>query len=119
NPVPSFKPMMVEYFGPSDSFMNMKYGEYTDALREFLDFAANGSIESLYIIAAILYRPAKSNYKQLQKRPDFDGDIREKYNSHTLKARADRFQKEMPMGFVYGAYLLFASFQQFVCTAKI
>lgn len=118
NPVPSFKPLWKTYYGPSDSFMNMTFGEYTDALRLFHDFHATGDMEILKIITALFYRPKKSFLFIKKRMANYNGDIREPYNSHNLEARAKVLQ-HAPIGFVYGFYMLFASFQKYLIDAKI
>jgi hypothetical protein len=118
NPVPKFKPLHKTYYGPSDSFINMTFGEYTDGLRMFLDFHATGDMEILKLLTALFYRPKKS-FNFIQKRLDkYDGDIRERYKSHSLENRAKALNYA-PIGFVYGFYLLFASFQKYLIDAKI
>jgi len=59
NPIPFFQPLWKRYYGPSDQFMNIGFGEYCDALRLFMQFNATGEIDLLYDIAAVLYRPKK------------------------------------------------------------
>lgn len=118
NPVPTFKPLWKTLYGPSDSFMNMTFGEYTDALRLFHDFHATGDMEILKIITALFYRPKKSFLFIKKRFENYNGDIRETYNSNNLEARAKTLQYA-PIGFVYGFYLLFASFQKYLIDAKI
>lgn len=118
NPVPSFRSLWKTYYGPSDSFMNMTFGEYTDALRLFHDFHATGDMEILKLLTALFYRPKKSFIFIKKRLENYNGDIREPYNSHNLEARAKVLQ-HAPIGFVYGFYLLFASFQKYLIDAKI
>jgi hypothetical protein len=118
NPVPSFKPTWTRFYGPSDSFMNMTFGEYTDALRLFHDFHATGDMEILKLLTALFYRPKKSFLFIKKRLENYNGDIREPYNSHKLEALAKVLQ-HAPIGFVYGFYLLFASFQKYLIDAKI
>jgi hypothetical protein len=118
NPVPKFKPLWKTLYGPSDSFMNMTFGEYTDALRLFHDFHATGDMEILKLITALFYRPMKSFHFIKKRLADYNGDVREPYNSHSLEARAKTLNNA-PIGFVYGFYLLFASFQKYMVDAKI
>ena len=118
NPVPAFRPAWKTYYGPSDSFINMTFGEYREALRMFNDFEATGDPELLYLIAALFYRPKKAFHFIHKHRPNYDGDIREAYNSNTLEKRA-KAMRYAPIGFVYGVYLLFASFQKHIVTAQI
>lgn len=118
NPVPKFRPVWQTLYGPSNSFMNMTFGEYTDALRLFHDFHATGDMEILKLITALFYRPMKSFHFIKKRLENYNGDVREPYNPHTLEARAKTLQ-HAPIGFVYGFYLLFASFQKYIIDAKI
>lgn len=118
NPVPKFRPLWVNYHGPSDSFMNVTFGEYLDGLRLFLDFSATGDIKLLYLLAAVFYRRAKYFHYIKKHKADYNGDIREPYNSKTIDKRASKFQYA-PMGFIYGFFLYFASFQKYITGAAI
>jgi len=118
NPVPDFKPAFQTYYGPSDSFMNMTFGEYLDGIRLFHDFHATGEMMFLKLLTALFYRPKKSFHFIKKRLSGYDGDIREPYNSHSLEARAKALELA-PIGFVYGFYLLFASFQKYLIEAKI
>ncbi|MES2484539.1 MAG: hypothetical protein V4581_01125, partial [Bacteroidota bacterium] len=114
NPVPKFRPLRKYYHGPTDAFTNVTFGEYLDCLRLFLDFSATGNLNLLYTIAAILYRPAK-RFRWLRAAT---GDVRVPYNPNDVEKRADTL-KYAPMGFIYGVYLLFASFQKYITTAVV
>lgn len=118
NPVPKFSPAFTTYYGPADSFLNMTFGEYSDGLRMFHDFPKIGDYKIIISLAAIFYRP-KKNFHFIKKRlPNYDGNIREPYNSNVLEDRVEKF-KLAPVGFTYGFYLLFASFLKYMTTAKI
>lgn len=116
NPVEHFKPHLIKYYGPSDGFQNLKFGEYSDAFKVFIDFSKNGNIESLYELAAILYRPKKTFFTRFTTK--YDGDIRQPYNPFKTEKRIELFKK-LPLGYVYGVYLYFSSVQLFLNTAKI
>lgn len=113
NPIPSFRPVMTNYIGPSDSFMNVSWGEYVDALRAFYQFHASGDVEQLYVIAAILYRPEIKNPSNKTK------DKRQPYISSEVEYQISIFKKTMPFGFIYGVFLFFASFKLYISTASI
>lgn len=117
NPIASFI-QVKKYYGTSDGFENMSFGEYVDALDPFEDFHQTGDVQYLYQLLAIFYRPKKSNYFQLKNIFSFDGDKREKYNAHQVAALTNKFKKQ-PIGIAYGFYLLFASFQKYITTVKI
>lgn len=118
NPVPVFKPLWKKYYGPLNGFSNLKFGEYVDVYRLFLDFGVSGDINLLYDIVAILYRE-KQWFHFIKKRlSSYSGDCRVKYNSNKVAKRAN-VMRNAPIGFVFGVYLLFASFQKYLTTAKL
>lgn len=114
NPVPKIRPVLTNYYGPADNFHNLNFGEYLDALRLFNDFHSSGDPEILFLLSAILYRPAEPLHWFKKDK----GDIRETYNSHTIEKRAKKL-KLAPFGFIYGVYLLFASFQKALVEMKL
>jgi hypothetical protein len=118
NPVRSFKPVWKTFYGPADQFRDMTFGEYRDGLRLFHDFHATGDMHILTLLTAIFYRPKKSFHYFKKQLATYDGNIRERYNSNTLDLRSKGF-KLAPVGFMYGFYLLFASFQKYIIDAKI
>ena len=118
NPVPKFKPLWRTYHGTTPGFLNVTFGEYLDGLRLFLEFSKSGNTNLLYMLAAVFYRKAKPLHWFRKSRTDYDGDIREAYNEHTVEARAKAL-KYAPMGFVYGFYLTFASFQKYITSAVV
>lgn len=118
NPVPYYKPIYTTYYGPADQFTNITFGEYLDALRLFHQFNATGQIQNLYLLTAILYRKKKILHFIKKHLQSYDGDIRQKYNHNFVEKRAKIFSK-FPIGFSYGTYLLFASFQKFISSAQV
>lgn len=118
NPVPRFKPLFKTLYGPADSFLNMTFGEYRDALRLFHDFRATAEIHLLVLLTAIFYRQKKP-FNFIQKHlANYDGDGRIPYQSNYLDANAKNL-KYAPMGFIYGFYLFFASFHKYLVQAKL
>jgi hypothetical protein len=118
NPVPTYQPAFKKYYGPTDSFMNITFGEYLDALRLFHDFHTSGDIQLLWLIAAIFYRPKKSFHFIRKKMSAYNGDIRERHNPNAIDKRAKDLEIA-PVGFVYGVYLYFASFQKALVEMKL
>ena len=105
NPVPIIKHWRT-YKGPSDAFQNLTFGQYVDALRLFQDFGANGDMQNLFEIAAIFYLPKKI----------FSASTIP-YDNKTVEQRAKIF-RYLPIGFIYGTFLWFASFQKWLTTAE-
>jgi hypothetical protein len=55
NPVPSIQPLWKKYYGISNQFQNITFGEYTDALRLFYQFNATGDFEILYALSFLSF----------------------------------------------------------------
>jgi len=81
----NFKAAGEIYYGPSDCFYNICFGEYIDVLRYLRQYNEEKNDFFLNALIAILWRPSKKNAD--------DGDIREKYNPAQLPARAAIFKK--------------------------
>ena len=118
NPTPWVRPRLWRYYGPSDDFANVRFGEYLDALNFFSEYHATKDNQYLYLLMATLYRPAKS-WSLFRKSPNnYNSDRRELYNTDLVERRAKRMEN-LYFGQVYGFYLLFASFQKYLSSAKI
>jgi hypothetical protein len=118
NPVPKQKVLLNTLYGPSDSFQNMTFGEYTDGLRMIHDFRATGDGNILFLLSSIFYRKKKRFLWLKKMLSNFDNNIRVPYNSNMLEKTSQKL-KFAPIGFVYGFYLLFTSFQKYLVEAKI
>jgi hypothetical protein len=118
NPVLDFRGALTHFYGPSDEFNNVKFGEYVDGLNHFIDFNETGDTRYLYQLMATFYRHKKSFIVVRKMFDKFDGDVRVPYNPASVNDRAKDFT-EQHIGLVYGFYLLFASFQKYMTTAKL
>ena len=118
NPIFKIKLIGKNYYGPSDGFENIKFGEYIDALHVFTEYNTTKDKNYLYHLMATMYRPAKSIFKKGVSSESLNGDIRKNYNVHGVTDWAKGFQN-LYFGQVYGFYLLFASFQKYLASAKI
>lgn len=101
NKVPIIRTTFNKLYGPKDAFENINFGQYLDALRLFNDFNATQDISILYELAATFYF-----YKK------------EIYDSLKINKRAKIF-KQFQIGFIYGVYLWFASFNKYLSEAKL
>lgn len=118
NPEPKIKLIGSSYYGPSDGFDNIQFGEYIDALHHFTEYNETQDKEYLYQLMATVYRKPKSIFKIGIDAEDINVDARKPYNRHGVETRAKQFRK-VYFGKVYGFYLLFASFQKYLASAKI
>jgi len=120
NPLPYFADGLSKFYGPSDEFNNIKFGEYVDGLSHFMDFNATGDVKYLRLLLAVFYRRPMNAIivKTLKQLDKFNGDVRCAYNPASVGKRAENF-KNVHIGIVYGFYLLFASFQKYITTAVL
>lgn len=106
--IPKIKTTFASYYAPSESLFEITYGEFADASRIFDDFHTTGDVFNLYLLAAILYR----------KRQPFTNK-RVLYNAQKIEKQAKHFKKYTAPSFVYGVYLQFVAFKQYLPTAQI
>lgn len=96
NPVKSVKYKLRTLYGPKDAFSNMTYGELEDGVGEHNNFLKTGEIETLVKLFAIFYK--------------FQN---EKYGAFNMEKRI-KFFEHLDIRYVYGFYLLFVSFFNFL-----
>ncbi|WP_341221037.1 hypothetical protein [Polaribacter atrinae] len=115
NPIEKIRGSFKNYYGPSDEFNNISFGEYVDALSHFYDYIETKDITFLYLLFATFYREKRSTFFSAGS---FSKDKRVPYNSERVELLADKF-KHQDMGVIYGFFMLFTSFQKYLTTAKI
>lgn len=92
--IESFKFKQMKYHGPADKLTNLKFGEFIQADTYFMSYSDTEDESFIYLLIACLYRPAKAVIAL--NSPDYDGDVREKFNQYLIKKRAKQF-KRMPV----------------------
>ncbi|MEC5156654.1 hypothetical protein [Chryseobacterium sp. MP_3.2] len=92
NPVKTVPYKLSKFKGPKDSFQGITYGQLEDGVGELNNFIKYGEIESLVKLFAIFY--LKNG---------------EKYSKINLEKRI-KFFDQLDIRYVYGFYLLFVSF---------
>lgn len=101
NPIPKVVFWTKTLSGPKDGFEGVKFGQYVDGLNFFHEYHVTKDKWFLYLLMATFY---------LEKgRP---------YNENRTVRIAEKLSK-WDFGKVYGFYLLFASFQKYLATAKM
>lgn len=118
NHLPKIKPLWRSYYGPTDFFKNIKFGEYSDAINLYLEYNQTKDESLLYTIMAIFYRKKQPFHFIKKHLKGYDGDVRESYNEISVDQRA-KVLKVLPVGYAYGFYLFLASFHQYITQAKI
>lgn len=107
NPMPRILGYFRNYYGPSDDFEQVTFGEYLDMLEEFINFNQTNEMIYLHRLLAIGYRP---------KMPFSANKIA--YNVNKIASRAKQFQGQH-IGVVWGFYLYFASFNKYLSTCQL
>ncbi|GAB3233021.1 hypothetical protein GCM10027346_20670 [Hymenobacter seoulensis] len=74
------------YFGPRDSFRNLRFAEFIFADSYFVRYSQDRAPELLNKLLAVLYRPQRRDYRPHDA--DYAGDRREEFNEHLVEARA-------------------------------
>lgn len=98
NPVKWVKYKAMTFYGPKDSFSGMTYGQMEDGLGELANFSKTGDMECLLKLFSIFYlRPG------------------ERYSKINIDKRI-AFFKYLDVRYVYGFYLLFVSFFNYLTT---
>ncbi|MFC4688655.1 hypothetical protein ACFO4P_17065 [Epilithonimonas pallida] len=91
-----------KYYGPEEGFTNVKFGQYLDGLEELIDFRDTGEIQSLRNLFAIFYLPK--------------GEI---YNKRKSLQRAKRMFRFVDIRHLYGMFVFFSSFQNYMMSGEI
>lgn len=107
NPFTWLRPGLLKYKGPEGIFDNITFGQYVDALDPFADFADTGDSSFLDALLAIMFVPSISLSRK-----------RTPHHPTSVKRRARKF-KRLDAGYKFGFYLYFASFQEYLQTAKV
>lgn len=106
--IPKVKTAFTTYYAPAESLFEITYGEFADASRIFDDFHSSGDVFNLYLLAAVLYRKHKPFTKK-----------RVPYNASKIEKQAQHFKKYVSPSFIYGVYLQFVAFKQYLPVAQI
>lgn len=115
NPIEKVFGIKRNYYGPSNEFNNVSFGEYVDALSYFYDYIETQETQYLYMLFATFYR--EKNTKVFTPK-NYTKDKRVAYNSQRVTELSNKF-KNIDFGIIYGFFLLFSSFQKYLTTAKI
>jgi hypothetical protein len=107
NPFTWLRTGLIKYHGPKDVFDNVTFGEYVDAMNYYSEFLDSQDVNYLDLLLATLFR---KNVPLSRKRKP--------YTKNDTVKKAKRF-KRLCMGYRYGFFLYFASFQKYLSTAKI
>jgi hypothetical protein len=87
--IESFVVHNISYFLPLEKFTNVNLIEFSYATKAYDDLCENKSPIALNKLIASLCRQQKIDVDT--SNPDFDGDIRERFNPYYLDKRADAF----------------------------
>lgn len=101
NHTPTIRDAFQKWYGPADEFNDITFGQYVDALNVYSLLEQKPNEDLLFRLMAIFYN------KKGQK-----------YDPKKVEDNAPRF-RYVHFGRVYGFFLLFASFQKYLFSAKV
>ena len=96
NPIPEFTHNYIKFKGPSNEFRNVKFGQYVKGLEYFLDYEAFGEKQTLVDMLNVFYK-----------------------NKNPLIPKKLKSLKDVDLGILYGFYLYFASFHNYISTGTV
>lgn len=99
NPMPHIPILKGKLKGPANNFQDMSFGQYLDALDIFGNFVEDPQTDLVYDLCATLYQKGK-------------------YSPKNTPGIA-KLLKTNFFGYVYGSYLVFATFQQVINNSMI
>jgi len=88
---PKIKIGVKSYLGPSNTLGNVNASEFSEADFHFLNYHKHQKDEDLHLLIASLYRE-KDPLKSI-KSPEYNGDLRENFNTYTVDKRAKTIAK--------------------------
>lgn len=102
NHTPTVTPLSKKLHGPKARFSNVTFGQYEDALNLFQMYFRGKDKSYLYKLMATFYL-AKN----------------QEYNKQKIDKRSNLFKDFVDFGQVYGFFLFFGSFQEYVSSSKV
>lgn len=84
-------PQFGKWYGPADRLKNLTFAEFISADTACMKYIEAQEPKHLDKLVAILYRAKKKGVKR--NAPDFNGDVREAFNSHTVELRMKQMRK--------------------------
>ena len=91
-----------KFIGPEDAFTNVSFGQYVDALEEYIYHSQTGDLQSLRNLFAIFYLLPN-----------------EVYNEDVSKKRAKTDFRLVDIRFLYGMFLFFESMQKYILSGEV
>lgn len=113
NHIPFVKPLWRSYYGPTDAFRNINFGEYVDAINLFVQYEQTKDETYLRLLMAIFYRKKRRLHWLRNTFIKYKLDCREAYNEDSIEKRAETF-KYLNMGQLYGFWLYVGSFHKYL-----
>lgn len=100
-PFDSFVVDGVEYVLPAEDLANTSAIELAMGSIYYLQYARpqQPNLQAAYLLAATLCRPRRLDHEAWSTSTDFNGDVREEYNSILAESRAKQFEA-MPFGVI-------------------
>lgn len=99
--------------GPVGMLDHSSFDEMSAADTNFIRANQTGDLKYFYQLFATLWRPVRNDLHEFKHDPkNWNGDIREPYNSTVVSSRIDKIKKKVPFYYVIGAFMYYWSFRK-------
>lgn len=105
NPIPVVQCGFSKMYGPEDHFSDVTFGQYVQALNYLGGYAQHQEVDYLHRMFATFYQSEASKEAAIFDKKEFEKRV-------TLS-------RKVYFGDIYGVFLLFASFQNYLTTAMV
>jgi len=105
NPIPEVRHKFKTFYGPGDHMEDITFGQYVDALNIFAMYNREPSQELLCNLWAIFYQCKNAKKSKAYDKQSVD--------------RKTKLARQIYWGKIFGFYLFFASFQEYLATATV
>lgn len=99
-----------KYYGPKGMLENCSIYELCEADTAFIEACNDEINDSIYKLAAILYRPKRKDLVEFAQSPNWNGDIREPYNQEQAIQRINDM-KRIPFHKIIAIFIYYSIFR--------
>lgn len=93
--LPKIKIGLTTYYGPTTGLKTTSFDEFIYADTKFVNISKKQDWRELYKLVAAFYRPKRKDWKEFKSSAEFNGDMRQEFNSTHVNELGDHFYKYM------------------------
>jgi hypothetical protein len=100
------------YYAPAGMFEKCSMEEIAEADSAFVACSQSKNLDKLYLLVAILYRPKRNDLADFKKSINYNGDLREPFNSQHVRDTALILKKKLPLYKAIAVFLFYWHFRE-------